>query len=94
MKKLTLEDFLTERRKINEQLKKLREKYIADNTEIEPGSLVRVNDTYTCILKGYTLVADRIYPILFVASKTGKPTTTRINVSCNAKLEKIEKIKE
>jgi hypothetical protein len=91
MKKLTLEEFVVERRKINDQLKQLREKYIADNTEIRPGVLVRVEDRYTCLLKGYTLVADRIYPILFVASKTGKPTTTRVHVSFNAKMEVINK---
>ena len=90
MKKLTLEEFVNEKRKLNEQLKQLRERYIADNTDIEPGSLVKVGG-YTCYLKGYSLVTDRIYPILFIASKTGKPTTSRLNVSSNAKMEKIIK---
>ena len=89
MEKMTLETYVTERRKINEQLKKLRERFIADNTEIPPGSLVKVNGVQTCLLKGYSLVADRIYPILFIASKTGKPTTTRLHVLCNAKMVKL-----
>ena len=89
MEKMTLEQYVTERRKINAQLKKLRERYIADNTEIEPGCLVKVNGVNTCYLKGYNLVSDRIYPILFIASKSGKPTTSRLHVSCNAKLEKL-----
>lgn len=78
------EEYEAKRAELYAQLAQLKEQYIIDNTDIEPGSVVMAAGT-KCILKGYNVTNGLIYPILVrLTNKNAK-----VHVSANAKIVKV-----
>lgn len=81
---MTREEYEKKRSDLFRQIAELKERYVAENTEILPGTMV-VAAGIKCWLKDYTVVNGRIYPNLFKS----KGSTQRIHVSANTKIEKV-----
>lgn len=78
------EEYEARRAEIYAQLAELKEQYIHDNTDIEPGSVVMAAGE-KCILKEYKVTNGQIYPILVkLRNKNAK-----VHVSANAKIVKV-----
>lgn len=78
------EEYEAKRADIFAQLAKLKEQYIRDNTDIEPGTTVMAAGT-KCFLKEYKVTNGYIYPILCKLTNR----QVRIHVSANAKIVKV-----
>ena len=78
------EEYEARRAEIYAQLAELKQQYVSDNTDIEPGSVVMAAGQ-KCYLKEYKVMDGRIYPIR--CKLTNKQV--RVHVSANAKIEKV-----
>lgn len=78
------EQYEAKRAEIYAQLRDLNKQYIADNTTIEPGSVVMAAGQ-KCILKEYKVTNSMIYPILVTLKNKNKT----VHVSANAKITKV-----
>ena len=78
------EEYEAKRAELYAQLAQLKEQYIIDNTDIEPGSVVMAAGV-KCILREYKVTNGLIYPIL--VSLTNK--NRKVYVSANSKLTKV-----
>ena len=81
---MSKEEYEAKRQEIVALMGKLNKQYIAENTTIEPGSVVMAAGQ-KCILKDYKVMSGHIYPIL--VKFTNK--NSRVHVSVNAKIEKL-----
>lgn len=72
------------RAEIQKMLADLKDQYIRENTDIEPGSIVMAAGE-KCILKGYTVNSGLIYPTLVSFKNKSK----KVYVSSFSKLTKI-----
>ena len=81
---MSREEYEARRAEIYAQLTQLKEEYIKENTDIEPGSTV-IAAGIKCYLKEYKVTNGQIYPTLF----RSKGSRQRVYVSSNAKIVKV-----
>lgn len=82
-------EYEARRAKIYDELAKLNQQYIEENTDIAPGSVV-IAAGQKCYLNSWKIVSGDIYPILHKMKKDGTMhSSERVHVSKNAKIVKL-----